>query len=64
VLSFFCVTRYYKERLVFFDLLVKRGAFFATALVGLTLFFVIAPRVFEQFPSDWSRPWISALLLT
>jgi signal transduction histidine kinase len=63
VLSFFCVTLYYKERLVFFDLLVKRGVFFATALVGLTLFFVIAPRVFEQFPSDWSRPWIGALLL-
>jgi hypothetical protein len=63
VLTFFCVTLYYKERLVFFDLLVKRGAFFATGLVGLTLFFVVAPRVFEQFPSDWSRPWISALLL-
>lgn len=63
VLSFFCVTLYYKERLVFFDLLIKRGAFFATALVGLTLFFATAAPVFERLPSDWSRPWICALLL-
>jgi hypothetical protein len=47
VFGFSCVTLYYKERLVFFDLLVKRGAFFATALVGLTLVFAIAARAFE-----------------
>ncbi len=63
VLSFFCVTLYYKERLVFFDLLIKRGAFFAVALVGLTLSFMLGPGIFDRFPSDWSRPWISALLL-
>jgi signal transduction histidine kinase len=63
VLAFFCVTLYYKERLVFFDLLIKRGAFFALALVGLTLFFTLGPSAFDRFPSDWSRPWISALLL-
>src|SRR5437016_5311648 len=40
VLGFFCVTLYYKERLVFFDLLIKRGVFFALALVALTLFFL------------------------
>src|ERR1017187_10088745 len=27
LLAFFCVTLYYKERLVFFDLVLKRGAF-------------------------------------
>jgi two-component sensor histidine kinase len=64
VLGVFCVTLYYKERLVFFDLLIKRGAFFALALVGLTLFFVVGPRVLDRFPLDWSRPWITALLLT
>ena len=63
VLSFFCVTLYYQERLVFFDLLIKRGAFFAVALVGLTLFFTSATRVLERLPVDWSRPWICALLL-
>jgi signal transduction histidine kinase len=63
VLSFFCVTLYYQERLVFFDLLIKRGAFFAVALVGLTLFFASASRIFERLPLDWSRPWICALLL-
>ncbi|HEV3201477.1 MAG TPA: histidine kinase [Bryobacteraceae bacterium] len=63
VLSFFCVTLYYQERLVFFDLLIKRGAFFAVALVGLTLFFALASRIFERLPFDWSRPWICALLL-
>ena len=63
VLSFFCVTLYYQERLVFFDLLIKRGAFFAVALVVLTLFFALASRIFERLPLDWSRPWICALLL-
>jgi len=38
-LAFFCVTLYYQERLVFFDLLIKRGAFFTLSLaaVGLLL---------------------------
>ncbi|HYL78267.1 MAG TPA: histidine kinase [Bryobacteraceae bacterium] len=64
VLGFFCVTLYYKERLVFFDLLIKRGAFFALVLIGLTLAFVLGPGVFDRLPADWSRPWIGALLLT
>ncbi|SPF36579.1 membrane hypothetical protein [Candidatus Sulfopaludibacter sp. SbA4] len=63
VLGFFCVTLYYQERLVFFDLLIKRGAFFLLALVGLTLLFALGTRVFERLPGDWSRPWICALLL-
>jgi len=63
VLGFFCVTVYYSERLVFFDFLIKRGLFFALALVGLTSFFAIGPEVMAWFPDDWSRPWIGALLL-
>jgi len=64
LLGFFCVTLYYKERLIFFDLLIKRGAFFAVAVAGLTFFFATAPPVLERLPADWSRPWIAALLLT
>jgi signal transduction histidine kinase len=63
VLSFFCVTLYYKERLVFFDLLIKRGAFFAIGLVALTLLFVTGSGLYDRLPSDWSRPLIIALLL-
>ncbi len=58
VLAFFCVTLYHRERLVFFDLLIKRGAFFAVALVALTVFFGV-----ERVPSGWTRPWVCALLL-
>jgi len=64
VLGFFCVNLYYKERLVFFDLLIKRGAFFAVCLVGLTAFFAAAPDLWQKLPADWSRPWFTALLLT
>ncbi len=64
VLAFFCVTLYYKERLMFFDLLIKRGAFFAAVLIGLTLAFLLGPAISERLPVDWSRPWISGLLLT
>jgi hypothetical protein len=43
---------------------LKRGAFFALALVGMTILFEMAPRFIERLPADWSRPWIGALLLT
>ena len=36
LLAFFCVTLYYQERLVFFDLLIKRTAFFGVTLGALT----------------------------
>jgi Histidine kinase len=36
LLAFFCVTLYYQERLIFFDLLIKRGAFFGAALAAIT----------------------------
>jgi signal transduction histidine kinase len=55
LLAFFCVTLYYRERLVFFDLLVKRGAFFLLGLVVLAL-------VLYRLPAD-SSPWICALAL-
>ncbi len=69
VLAFFCVTLYYDERLVFFDLLVKRGAFFALALAVLTAFFIVQGRFAERIGIGGSRPlmesaWLSALFLT
>jgi signal transduction histidine kinase len=41
LLAVFCVTLYYQERLVFFDLILKRGAFFFLALAALTAFFLV-----------------------
>ena len=64
LLGFFCVTLYYKERLMFFDLLIKRGTFFALALATLAAGFAFGLGYLERLPSDWSRPWIVALLLT
>lgn len=54
LLLFFCVNLYYRERLVFFDLLVKRGAFLAAGLAIL----VIGLTFRQSF--DW-LPWASAL---
>ena len=62
LLAFFCVTLYYQERLIFFDLLIKRGAFFAVALVGLPPILMSGFRLTGS-PGDWTRCWICALLL-
>jgi signal transduction histidine kinase len=55
LLGFFCVTLYYQERLIFFDLLIKRGMFFGFALASLMAFFVL------RHSSD---PLAAAILLT
>jgi two-component sensor histidine kinase len=62
LLVFFSVTLYYEERLIFFDLLIKRGAFFAVALVGLPAILTIGFRA-AGAPIDWTRCWICVLLL-
>jgi len=59
LLAFFGVSLYYRERLVFFDLLVKRGAFFLLGLVILALSVTAASRVLFRLPNDWS-PWMCA----
>jgi len=64
LLIFFCVTLYYRERLVFFDLLIKRGAYFGVALVALTAFFAAWPQDARRQLPDGRWPWITALLLT
>lgn len=43
VLAFFAVTLYYRERLVFFDVLVKGGAFLAVGMAALMLLLTMAP---------------------
>jgi signal transduction histidine kinase len=60
LLAFFCVHLYYKERLIFFDLLIKRGAYFLLAVAALTAFFAFLP----QQPGPRQAPWIVALLLS
>jgi two-component sensor histidine kinase len=54
LLAFFCVSLYYRERLVFFDVLVKRGVFLAVGLAVLAAGFAIRQRV------EWN-PWAYAL---
>jgi signal transduction histidine kinase len=62
LLAFFCVTLYYEERLLFFDLLIKRGAFFAAALLGLPPILMLGFRLAGS-PVDWYRCWICSLAL-
>jgi signal transduction histidine kinase len=62
LLAFFCVTLYYEERLMFFDLLIKRGAFFALALLGLPAILMLGFRLAGS-PVDWYQCWICALVL-
>ena len=62
LLAFFCVSLYYRERLAFFDVLVKRGAFFIAGLVILTACFELGSHYLFRLPRDWSA-WVCALLL-
>jgi two-component sensor histidine kinase len=62
LLAFFCVTLYYEERLLFFDLLIKRGAFFAVALLSLPPILMLGLRIAGS-PVDWYRCWICSLAL-
>src|SRR5664279_1848062 len=67
LLAFFCVTLYYKERLVFFDLVLKRGVFLAFSLIVLATFFAIRPATaWGQWlvlaPLWLAGPWIYQLL--
>ena len=61
LLAFFSVTLYYEERLLFFDLLIKRGAFFALALLALPPILMLGFRI-AGATVDWEKCWICALL--
>ncbi|MGO9615963.1 MAG: sensor histidine kinase [Bryobacteraceae bacterium] len=57
LLAFFCVSLYYRERLVFFDVLMKRGVFLALGLAALTAAIVAATRSLVRLP-DGATPWL------
>jgi signal transduction histidine kinase len=44
LLAFFCITLYYQERLVFFDILLKRGAYFAAGSLAFVAYFASVPQ--------------------
>jgi signal transduction histidine kinase len=67
LLALFCVTLYYKERLVFFDILLKRGAYFAAGSIAFALYFayMVPPSIVQEalFATLWlAGPWIYARL--
>lgn len=57
LLAFFCVILYHRERLVFFDLLVKRGVYLGVGLVMMTLFLAAGEQFLSEPASGW-RAWI------
>src|SRR5215472_1631273 len=62
LLAIFCVTLYYKERLTFFDLFLKRGAFFAVGLIAFAVWtaYLARPSLVDQilFVTLWlAAPW-------
>jgi hypothetical protein len=63
VLALFAVTLYYEERLIFFDLLIKRGAMFAIALATLTAISVAGLPMLQRPGLDWTAPFICAVVL-
>lgn len=64
VLALFSVALYYQERLIFFDVVIKRGAMFLVALTGLTILATFGFRFLGNPQIDWTRVWIGALALT
>ncbi|MGB9457868.1 MAG: histidine kinase [Bryobacteraceae bacterium] len=62
LLAFFCVSLYYRQRLVFFDVLMKRGVFLALGLAALTAAIAVATRSLIRLP-DSATPWLYAFLL-
>jgi two-component sensor histidine kinase len=60
LLIFFGVTLYYRERLVFFDALVKGGVFLATGLAIVTLWVSIADRSPAMLTAGFLLCWLTA----
>src|ERR1017187_5522452 len=75
LLAFFCVSLYYRERLVFFDVLMKRGVFLALGLAALAAAIAASTRSLVHLPDSaiplfyglgllfWlAGPWIYTLV--
>jgi signal transduction histidine kinase len=70
LLAFFAVALYYRERLAFFDVLIKRGVFLAAGLILLTAFepwrrpllllplWLAAPWLYERLSRGVDRLWL------
>lgn len=56
LLAFFCVCLYYRERLVFFDVLLKRGVFLVLGL-GVLIVAAAATHSLAAF-HDFAVPWL------
>ncbi len=62
LLAFFCVSLYYRERMVFFDVLMKRGVFLALGLAALTTAIAAATRTLVRLP-DSDAPWLYGFIM-
>jgi signal transduction histidine kinase len=62
-LVFLFVTTYYGERLVFFDVFVKRGLYFLLSLIALTSCFALTLARFDLQKFGFMRSWVPAFLL-
>jgi hypothetical protein len=62
-LLFLSATTYYENRFEFYDLLVKRGALLAAAVLLLGGLFALALPWLDSLPPGPSRPWIFALTI-
>jgi len=57
LLAFFCVSLYYRERLVFFDVLMKRGLFLAFGLAAIAAIIAASTRSPLRLPES-ATPWL------
>jgi signal transduction histidine kinase len=63
LLAFFAAILYFDERLVFLDIVIKRGIQFGLVLCGLMLFFAVGWPWLTSSAERASLPWLAALLL-
>lgn len=62
-LYFLIVGTYYKRRIAFYDIFVKRGALILSALTLLMIYFAVAAPVVARFPIGRAAVWVDALTL-
>ncbi len=63
VLLFFSAHLYYTERLAFFDVFIRSGAFFLIGAILVALTLAAVPSFHTVFGNDWFRAWIAILVL-
>jgi two-component sensor histidine kinase len=63
LLAFFATRLYYSERLAFFDVFLRGGAYFSAGAVLLGLLLLAVPTWRNVLGRDWNRVWLAALTL-